>query len=598
MKKQTRKYYKKFSYRIEKKITVQECKDMKNYAKKGLYVYVIHDNIDNNRFFFISNSHYEEQQIINSSSFIFARISSNKDSLYLKKNVTEFNKIYFTKSEKKADVDLMLSDFAYKRTKDGKVFYIYKTHTKKIAIDNPQYYKDLINSYGIKNYKKKFEREVLYCSSYNEEIWNNFISSLFVLKSVDFQRFNDHAFIFDGGKTGKSSLISYVSSKADNVSLAGLYGSSDSKNGRFRGGLITLTDNNIIIDETNEMIQNKKNSGDRVLSILNTILENGEYNYIKQFSATITSSNQFMFMGNIDDEFNLSIFLEGLFGNVTTLGRRIGIITYNTNLKGFEKGKNRPKKPSTYVLAIKDYLTDIFNYIFSSTKFYNKLIVHSDYKKLETEYKTRLRAMLKDTDNLNTYNFIKSHCESIDRLVTRALKLYLFENLNKFLRDDKPFYDNHLIYKVLLETKKVIEQNIHNIEHIIEHMKKAKITSRADKINSTNFSFLKKFHKKTLEIFYKNIEKITQKGTIFQELENNESVKVHISRIRNKKTTTRNINNVLNRYGCRINLIQNEVFFAFDSKNKFIRMTKGLFDNEEKKEENKNIDNIGDDSYI
>ena len=93
MKKITKKekgYYKKFVYRIEKKITVQENPAMKDYAQMGCYLYIIHDPIDNNRFFFFSSRHFEVHAKIYPETFTLARITSYKESLRLNVKHTKF----------------------------------------------------------------------------------------------------------------------------------------------------------------------------------------------------------------------------------------------------------------------------------------------------------------------------------------------------------------------------------------------------------------------------------------------------------------------------------------------------------------------------
>lgn len=571
-------YYKSFNYIIEKKLTVEDNTILKDYAKQQCYFYIIFDVIDKNRFLYISSKHIEEKTIIYPETFNLYDISSKKDSILLKKYKTSFSEVYFNiVNEGKHDISIITTNLVDSK-KGDKIFRKYKTHTKKIAIDNPNYFIEVIKSCNTTSCKKKFKKEVLCENYYNEEIYNHFISTLFIIDDRKFQRFNDHFLILDEGKTGKSSLVAYLSSKADNVSIAGLYGSSDSKGGKFKGGLITLTKKTIIIDEVNELASAKHHS-EKILGVLNTILENGEYNYIKQYSAKIESSNQFGFMGNISDVFNFPIFIEGTVGNSLTIGRRIGMITYSTNLGGFKKGFNRPVETSEFLRSVQKYLSKIFNYILNDTCFYKKILKHKGYAMLENYYKQEL-SKIKITDNNQlTKDFLVSHSEAIDRIITRSLKLYIFDNLDRYISKGIMYYDNKIPFEILKLTKIQMDKNILNFQNINEHVENCKITSRKSEYNTLDFNNLPKLHQNTINIFLDNLQLIknkNSKGVSYYQLQNNQEIKQHIYQFKTKKKSHKPLNDTLSKYGCRIIISNNDVYFSLVSEQLFLSKMTGV----------------------
>lgn len=569
-------YYKNFDYRIEIKLTVQDHAIMKDFAQKGCYIYVIHDNIDNNRFFFISTKHYEKNTKINSEMFELKKIASQKESIHLRKNISTFGEAFFTLAESKSDINILISKFNTGK-KGDQIFKKYKVHTKKIALDNPDWFLSIINSYSCISHRKKFDKESLVKNKYNDEIYNHYISSKFILKDRKFQKFNDHIICLDQGKTGKSSMISYGSEKADNISIAGLYGSSNGKSGKFEGGLVTLTEKAIILDEINELIEDKKT--DKILSILNTILENGEYNYVKQFSAKIQASNQFIFLGNISNLFNFALFLEGAVGNTETIGRRIGLITYNNNLEGFEKGNLREPKPSKYLNAISLYMSEVLNKIIHEPKFLIKLYSHTKYKNLSTYYKSKLSQIERQSENDTIIQFIKSHKESIDRAFFRALKLHIYYNLDNFIKGDE-FYNNHTLSKVLDITITILDTNIHNLKNIVDHVNNSEIVSKKDKINKENFEKLPMSYQNLIKFVNDNILLIGQKSVKYSELPRatkSDKLSRKINDYKNKGIS-QNIKSVCLDYGFRIENIKKEIHFGFVNKKLFESKTEGLFE--------------------
>jgi hypothetical protein len=578
MTKNSKQYYKKFNYRIEKKLSVEDNPIIKDYAKLGLYIYIIHENTDNNRFIFISNNHYELNTEIRSETFMLKKIDV-QTSTHIKKGINNFGEVQFRVMKNKSDIELIFKELEIGKTN---IVTKFKTHTKKLAIDNPSWYIDKIKSIKALNYKKKFEKEVLCENEYSPEIFEHFISTLFILRIRKFQKFNDHVIVFDEGKTGKSTMISYLGEKADNVSIAGLYGSSDSKAGKFRGGLITLTQKPIIIDEVNELLEDKKN--EKILSILNTILENGVYNYVKQFSGKIKSSNQFIFLGNISDKFNFSYFLELAIGNNLTFGRRIGIITYNMNLKGFKKGNLRDDEYSPYVNAISNYLSKILEYIITQNKFLKKLNSHPYYNELEEFYKKNVTQVMEKTEDETLRQFLKSHRESIDRVFFRSLKLYIYNNLNEYVLEQKPFYSNHLIYEVLKITKLKLEQNIINFNNIVDHINNSSYTERKIERNKINHQNLPKSYLNLLRVFFENQDIISIKGTPYSQLKNITDVRKQIYHIK-ERGISQNLKSILLHHGCRIthDKENNVINFAFVNKTRFLDLIEGIF--EEKKEE-------------
>lgn len=575
MKKKTNKYYKKFIYRVEKKLTVENYFKIKDYAKQQIYIYIIHDNIDNNRFIFISSKHYEENTKLSPDTFRFQQVKDLKDDINLKSKTSKFGIKFFKLLNENGEYIVNLRELVYSNS--GKsTKKLYKVHIRKITLDNPDWYLEFLLDKKCNSHKKKMLQLLLYNNKYNPEIIYNTISSFFILENPDYQKFNDHSILLDEGKTGKSSIVGYMGEKVDNVSIAGLYGSSDGKNAKFRGGLVTTTKKPILIDEINELIKNQK--GEKILSVLNSALENGTYNYQKQFSQKIRINNQFFFMGNISDELNFPLILEGTFGNVETLGRRIGIITYNIQLKGFQKGNIRPETPNPYLNAISIYMSNIFNYVLINTKYIKKLYRHKEYIEFEKHYKKEIILMLRDVEDIVTKSFLKSHSGAFDRVITRGLKMWIFNNIDKFIK--KGFvYDNHLIYEVLQESKKHISSNLINLKNIVEHVKDFSMTDKTQEINKNSFQELQETYKKLLKFFWLNQNSITQKGVEIgrTNLKEKTSLKFVLQNYRRRGIPKKHKSFLLG-HGLNITVINDKIIFRIINIKTFEGKIEGVFD--------------------
>lgn len=579
-------YYKQFSYRIEKKISVEDYYIIKDYAKKQLYLYIIHDNIDNNRFLFISSQHYEEHTFILPESFKLESISGLNESIYLKKDKNKFNVPYFNISKTKSTFSIMLKDVITGKSKTQKVFKKFKVHTKKIALDNPNWYLKIINKNNCIHHKKKILKLLLCGNKYNSEIINHSISTFFILNNPDYQRFNDHSLILDEGKTGKSSLIGYMGEKVDNVSIAGLYGSSDGKNGKFRGGLVTTTNKTILIDEVNELIKNSNQN--KVLSVLNSLLENGVYNYQKQFSQKIRAGNLFYFMGNMSNNLNFPLILLGMFGNVETLGRRIGIITYNNYSKGFVKGNTRTHQITPYLNAMSIFLSNIFNHILENTKFLIKLYKHKEYIKMSKKYSDDVIKLCDKVEDETTLSFFKSHKSSIDRIIIRGLKIHLFNNIDEYIKNGFT-YDNHLIFNVLNETKIHMQTNLINLKNIKEHITNFNIKDKTIEINQANYNKLPKTYKKLLRFFWENKKNIDAKGINVEYLKNRSNIKFVLQNYKRLGFPQKHKMFLL-QYGLNITLFNNIIIFRIINIKLFESSMNGIIKNIGNVKKHKNIE--------
>lgn len=568
------KYYKKFIYRIEKKISVEDFPKIKDYAKNEIYLYIIHDVMDNNRFLYISSKHIEENTKINPISFKLIRLKNN-ETVFLKPKKSKFDEKYFVVTKDKTQYSIIFKDIIYTKNKENKFFKKFKTHTKKIALDYPDYYFEIIKKNKCKSHKKKVMKELLYKNCYSEQIINHCISTFFILNLPHYQKFNDHSIVMDEGKTGKSSLIGYMGEKLDNISVAGLYGSSDSLRGKFKGGIVTTTNNTILIDEINELSKNSK--GDKILSVLNSLLENGVYNYQKQFGQKITAGNQFIFMGNLSDSFNLPMFLESTFGNIETLGRRVGIITYNNNLNGFKMGLLRPYTPNNYLLTIQKFLSNIFNYILTNPKFLKKLYKHKKYIQLSQDYKNDLKQIYKDIDDNTTKSFIKSHSASIDRVICRALKLWIFDNIDNFIDNETEYYNNHIINNLLDITKKELNKNVLNFKNIKEHINDFNIDDKKKEMNKINFNELSKTYKQLLHFFYCNQRIINQKGVEYKNLMEKSIIRYIVKDYKNRGIPIKQ-KSFFYDYGINVTMQHNDIYFRFVNKMLFLEKVKGLFE--------------------
>lgn len=590
-------YYKSFNYTIIKKFSVQDRPQVKDYSKHKIYFYIIQENTDLNRFLFISTELYEEKTFIHPNQFKLKK-PENMEEFFITRHQNEFNDTFFEIADKKCDKShsinlrnicmnkLTEETIAKRKAQDNKelcdlhpFFSQFKCHTKRIAFDNPNWYKEFLLEGNIKDFKKMFEKHSYCQNDYDDSVKENYISTLFSLKSNEHQILNDHSIHLDEGKTGKSSMISWISNKCDNISIAGLYGSSNSQLGKFQGGLVTTTKNSIIVDELNELSENTKN--DKILSILNTFLENGVYNYVKQFSAEIQGSNQFIFLGNITEEFDFSIMLENLMGNNYTFGRRIGIITYNANLRGYKKGLIRGDA-TPYVLAIKDYLSKILNYILNHSKFYTKTIHHRKYLELESYYKKELNKLIEKTENETIRNFIKSHSESIGRQNLRALKLYIFSNMNLYITGKKPLYEHLIVNEVLDKTKIVLDHNIENFKHMVTQQGEIDYDKISGDRNKKKYDRLFKVYQDFIDFFYFNKKLIDEKGANYDGLKNKQNIKKKIYNFKKKIHKSHNLLKELKRWGCLIRFKANgEIIFHITNLNLFEKRCIGIFDDEE-----------------
>lgn len=599
-------YYKSFPfYRIEKKISVEDHAKVKDYAKKGIYFYVIHEHKDNNRFIFVSNSHYEEESKIPSNQFKLQKIVGDKEQVLLKERVNQFGETFFrvTKDDSKENHKVLFAELIGTKSKQS-FFMKYKCHWKKLAMDNPSWYLEVLKKTNKCSYKKHALSLILCKNRYSEEHINHMISTFFIFDDSKFQMFNDHSIVMDEGKTGKSSLISYMGEKVDNVSIAGLYGSSDSLRGKFKGGLVTTTKKPIAIDEINEMISNNK--GEKVLSILNTPLENGVYNYQKQFSQKLFIKNQFFFFANIKNDCNFPILLEHTFGNVATFGRRIGIITYDSNLKGFQAGNLRPLIPHEYLIALQGFCSKLLNEFFKNQKNIEKLYAKKKYFNLVQFYEGELTKLESSVEEETTRAFIKSHKKSILRQFTRAFKLYIWKHLDDFIKEEKNF-DNHTHSEVLDICEEVLKKNILSFKNIIEEVQNNNYVDRKEERNKLKFNSLPKYYQNMIEFFFKNSLQLSNKGTTYSLLSNKHDIKKYIMEFKKNKKVPTNLKQLLIEYGCHMdyNAQENEVMFRFINQNTFDKTTSGLFDdkisevkfNEDEKKENI-IDEIGEEDFI
>jgi len=579
-------YYKQFQYIIFKKFSVQDRKEVKDYAKLGVYFYILQENQDKNRFLFISNKHYEEKSLISPETFNLLKVD-NHEELYLKFRTNKFKEKFLTYSSKenKDKILINLRHICFNKKKEENMnegeehpfFSKLKIHTKKIAIDNPNFAIETLKSIkGIKSYKKKFEKLAFKENHFNDSIKENFFSTLFTLRNSKYMLFNDHTIHLDQGKTGKSSLITSMSSKSDNISIAGLYGSSDSKNATFKGGLISTTNNSICLDELNELVEDNKN--DKILSILNTFLENGVYNYNKQFSGKVTGGNQFIFLGNITEEFNFGSLMINLMGNPLTFGRRIGIIAYNTHLKGFKPG-GIIEDINPYNEAVKIYLSQIFNYIIYETKFYKKTINHNKYYDLKSYYSKEVNKLISLTENETIRHFLNSHKEDIKRQICRSLKLYLYENLDLYIQDKKLIYSNDLVYKILELTKTQLDNNLFNLNNIVRDINATDMNELENANILKNFEKLNKLTKNTLQFLWYNKKDLTIRGIDYDILEGKNEIKKGFYEFKKGRAKPTNLINNLKKYGIVMKLLaDNKIMFYLSNENMFNNKCLAIFD--------------------
>jgi len=559
---ESEKYYKNFSYIIEKKLTVSDHAFIKNYAKFGIQLYILYDNQDNNRFLYISGKHLEEKTNIVPNSFKLEP-TDHKNAIHLKKKKSKFGETFFKIVNETGDISIIFENII-KSKKGDKFFKKYKIHSKKIALNNPDWYIQELKRFGIQSHKARVKNELLARNKYSSEIVNCAISSLFVLDNVEYQSFNDHTILLDEGKTGKSSLVAYMGEKVDNVSLAGLYGSSDGVKGKFRAGLVSTTKKSICIDELNELVEDKKS--EKVLSVINSFMENGQYSYQKQYSQVVTGSQQFIFLGNISDSFNLAVFLESAVGNSETFGRRIGTFIYNTNLGGFERGDRRPLKISIFLTAVSKYLSNLLNDFMSDRKRMRKIPLKDKFKKLQIYYNTQLSKIENKMENEVCRKFIKSHKGDIMRTFFRSLKLWIFENLDEFLKGKE--FSNADTFKILGICETELKQNVRNFENLLDHINKSKITSRKPEHNKENFKLMSLTHQNLIKFCNINIQELNQKGIEYKHLLEKSLIRSTIFNWKRAGQIPTATSKMFLKYG--LNVTKNQEIFKFRIVNKKI----------------------------
>lgn len=470
--------YTKFNYVVEKQITIKETPNIKKISLKGVYIYILRESMHNFGFVYITSKKLGINAKILGKQLEFYKTDFNEPTqLKLIDTPTNIKMVQMrnTKSNKDPieskdiDFDIVFRTLFYKmildKVDDGKKLENFITkeniHTKRVAIDKYLWFVDEIIK--LKNPQKKLYREILNGALVDTKIKNVLVSELINFRSNKYMHLESHSIVLTQGGTGKSSILGIIGKNLDDTSNAGIFGSYDVKRSSWNAGIVSQTDYPILVDETNEMIASGKN----ILETLNKPLDNGTYYYGKAGSRNVEFGNQFIFLGNISDEFNFELFIQGLSNNVLTIGRRFAYVIYDTKLE-FKNGGNRPKKRTDFINVFTELLSYCF-YVIIEIKGFISLIESKHYIKKADELKKYITSQCRDIEHVGTKYFYSEYVKSLyGRVPFMALKLVIFDEL-KFILDNN-ILDTPKYYIADKFHKKTIEL-LDDIKNTFDNMK-------------------------------------------------------------------------------------------------------------------------------
>jgi len=569
--------YQKFNFVVEKQISIKETPNIKKLALNNVYVYTIRESLHNFGFIYISSKKLSINTRLLGKQLEFYKTDFNEetnlklietitnqkivqmsntknDDLKINKNEIEFSivlrTLFYKKLLSEVDEDKKQENFLTKEA----------IHTKRIAVDKYLWFIEEVTN--LKNPQKKLLKETINGAVIDNKIKNILISELINFKSNKYIHLESHSIVLTQGGTGKSSILGIIGKNLDDTSNAGIFGSYDVKRSQWNAGLVSQTDHPILVDETNEMIA----SGKSILDTLNKPLDNGTYYYGKAGARNIEFGNQFIFLGNISDEFNFERFIQGLSNNVLTIGRRFAYVIYDTRLE-FKNGGNRPKKRTDFINTFSELLSYCF-YVLMDIKDYVSLINSKAYIKRAEELRKYIKEKTRHIEHIGTQHFYNEYIKSLDgRIPFLVLKLVVFENLRYILDhniiDTPKYYIADKFHKKSIEVLEDIKETFDNIE---KHQRGMEITNDAEIILKQKLNHFTKSSNYILELLCENSNNFYRNKLFHPIKEGNSDLKQKIREIiqncKKYPNSIIKINENITQMGIKLIYTTEEVYFT------------------------------------
>ena len=584
-------------YIVFKKITVEFSANVKEHNKKGLFFYILKCPVTDFRFGYVSGYNYPNNARIKGISLFFQKsiVDELCDVYYYKNTYKQFHTTHNKKIKKngnKSVIQFYPQDiFFKKKEKNGEEYHenTYSIHTKKIVVDRELWFIEELEQKKLTSIKKKVIKEILEDTTIDERIFRVLISQFFQLQyAMDYQ---SHAIILSQGSTGKSSVLRPLSRGLENSSNAGIFGYFDVTKASWVSGLVSQTKKPILVDEINELI----NEDAQIFKTINTPLENGIYTYGKAGGMTINFFNQFLFVGNVTEDFNFNTFISGVAQNTATIGRRFAYIVYDRHLH-FSKGTYRRIEESTQnIELLTAYCTYVLEHFLYDRKFHEKKLNDTKINKLEEEFKQRMRKKIESLDESNELvkKFFKSFIESsLDaRCKILALKSAIFKHIDTILqiKDLKNSNLSFIYEEYPIQYKQILIELEHSINNIFDD-----VNYYCSVNDYTTQSIKDKFNtydKKTQRLFREisNVHDRTQQKLInYEEFEYKKPFKNIAYNFKTGRRTTKQLNKTLSELGINCNVKNNQLIFLITNLNLFKKYENAI--NQDLEKENLEID--------
>lgn len=569
-------HYKSLNYRIEKQITVEDNSDINELSKQGFYLYIIYNTIHKYRFAMLSTNYYPINKQFLGSQLNFYNISKLSSSVEVKiiSDAITGNFLEIIKTPKKNisnQANLELEDkinselkisqeniritpqkyfMKHKKTEKGSWYdNLYKISTARIVTEKNRWFLPFMykNSNKIKTILKK----TLYPNiELDNRIEKALISELYKMPSNEFMHCNTHMIILTQGKTGKSSILGMQGKNLDNTSNAGLYGYYNTNHG-WNAGIVEQTDNTILIDEINEIINTQKTSYDNIMNTINKPLENGMYYYGKAGGKAVTFKNQFIFMGNISSDFNFENFINGIATNVETIGRRFAYIIYDDKAK-FKINYSKPysnKNTENIIDTISEGLSFKLKEILLELKFQENYFYSKKCQNIIKDWTSKIFKIINRIEVPNTKKFMISYITgSLDnRLKMLALELTIFKMSHVFFALTYKKTNRSLIIDDFYKQLDLLCQDIHiSFKNIADHLENSIIEHL--NIAERDFKALDKTYQMVFEKICLNEQKFIQNRLYYTNINNKERLKYFIRDLK-LRSNLASVNNKLNGIG-------------------------------------------------
>lgn len=554
--------YQDYEYEIEKQLSVEEHKAIKDWSLRGYYYYVIFSYEHKFRFVLATRGKYPQGRKYLGKQLKFIPIDpyANKDA-----NGNPTNRIFFSthtgsRGEEYVDITQGVdgSSFAslflkVKKKSDGtyEVTNKHMIHDKKIAVDRKDWFLHEIKKKNISNLSKKIIKDIVKDTRIDPRMMKILKTQFFEEEENDYMHVNSHAFVLTQGGTGKSSTLGVNGIVKQKNSDAGIFGYFNTSANAWISGAVSQTQKTIVIDEINEILNSTTAKGEDFITSINSALENGTYSYGKAGGRQITFGNQFIICGNISESFNFESFIQGIATNTETFGRRIAYFIYDNNLV-FEKGsKRRPTKQSFEAKLVSAYCSYIWRFFVEKKKFIEKTFNKQRIVEIEKKYTSEIKKMCdidEFQDNEGTKKFMDSFLGTSlgSRLKNMALKLAIFNNLNDFIecqnlndeRHQKVYESFALEYELLCEDLRISIKNI---------IKDFQFATKVDYTHATlekNHKSLSKAEKLVLDKIFENDIYFDKRILKYDDMKNVESMKYTIRNWKRGIGTRKNFKNI------------------------------------------------------